>query len=84
MASTLPLWLGTEPSNWSTGFAVGIGVALMGALLFLLSGGLRPPGSGIAYGAYLLSLFLISLGVATVLGSLVVRRRRGPAQLPEV
>jgi hypothetical protein len=76
MASTLPLLLGTEPSDWTTWAAVGTGVTLLGTFVFFLAGGLKPPNGGIAYGAYLLSLFVIGLGVMTVLGSLVVRRRR--------
>jgi hypothetical protein len=83
MATTLPFWLGTEPSDWTTGVAVGIVVTLVGALVFFSSGGLQPPSGGIAFGSYLLLLFVIGLGAATVVGSLAIyrwRRATDPAE----
>jgi len=79
MAAMLPLWTGTGPSEWTTYAGVGIGVALVGTLVLFLAGGFNPPGQGLVRLAYLLSLFVVGLGLATLLASLVVRRRQGDA-----
>jgi hypothetical protein len=62
-----------EESPWSTYVAVGIVVTVLGVIVFFLAGGLNHLDAGLAYGSFLLSIFVIVLGVATVVGGLAWR-----------
>ena len=79
--AALPLLTGTEPSPWSTYLIVGFVVVTLGVIVFFLAGGLGHPTTGIVDGSFLLSLFVIALGIATVLAALGLRylaERREP------
>lgn len=79
--AAIPLWAGTGPSPWSTYLVCGIVVAILGVVVFSLAGGLNHSTTGLVEGSFLLSLFLIGLGIATALAGLGLRywgQRRGP------
>jgi uncharacterized membrane protein YhaH (DUF805 family) len=72
----IPLLAGTEESPSSTYLWVGTLVLILGVIVFFLGGGLGHPTSGYGYVSFLLSLFLVVLGIATLLTGLGVRLRR--------
>jgi len=64
---------GYGDSPWSTYVVVGVVVAVLGLVVFLLAGGLAHLSSGFGYGAFTISLLLVGLGSASVVGGLVWR-----------
>jgi hypothetical protein len=62
-----------DESPWSIYVAVGMFVASLGAIVFFLTGGPNHPNAGLAYGSFLLSVFVIVLGIAAVVGGLAWR-----------
>jgi hypothetical protein len=73
--AVLPLFIGTGPAPWTTYLGVGVAIVVMGLIVFFWAGGLGHPTSGIVYGSFLLSLFLIVLGAATTVGAFGIRYR---------
>jgi hypothetical protein len=64
---------GYGDSPWSAYVVVGVVVAVLGLVVFLLAGGLGHLSDGLGYGAFAISLFLVGLGIASVVGGLAWR-----------
>jgi uncharacterized membrane protein YccC len=62
-----------DESPWNQYVTVGLFVAILGVILFFLSGGVNHPSGGFAYGSFLLSLGVMVLGSATIIGGVAWR-----------